>query len=85
MKSRIAPILMLVLIAVATQGCSSLLGRTFGATGVYCGLRNSPGMGPFILVDAPLSAALDTALLPIDLTTAIHENRNDCHARFSLP
>lgn len=59
-------------------GCSSLMTRGMGPVEVYPGVRNSVGIineedtsgevKALMVLDLPLSAALDTALSPIDFT-----------------
>ena len=79
-------------LAVSAQGCAATLARKLDATGPYCGLRTdimvigeAPPLAPLAIIDAPLSAAVDTILLPKDLyELATSESTRGCRIRMGF-
>jgi uncharacterized protein YceK len=71
----------------ATSGCSSIMNHTGPDQGYYPGTRTSVemlkddgtgwAMKPLVALDLPLSAVMDTLLLPYDYLRADSDKSND--------
>ena len=90
MQKLLLPITIMAALVIGATSCSSLNARSSGShSGLYPGIKaikdNNATDPVYQIVDGPLSLALDTALLPLDILGSVFKGKDNNASVPELP